>query len=250
MTTMIGGATVYGSPHGTGPPVGFLMLETQFPRLRGDVGNHATWDFPALYSVVAGAGPKDVIGVEPETELVEAFLASGRALVDEGAVLVGTRCGYLSAIQSLLAHELAVPVVSSALIQVPLVASMVGRRSAIGILTQRPHLNAAHFTAAGWDPNDFDVRIGGFRENSDFPKVFIDGDSHADPDRLEEEICLAVDDLITDHPDIRAFVFECTNFAPFSAAVRQHCGLPVFDYVTAVTAAYNAIVGPTFPRRL
>ncbi len=44
-----GGKTVYGAT------LGILMLETEFPRVHGDVGNAATFDFPVLYKVVPGA---------------------------------------------------------------------------------------------------------------------------------------------------------------------------------------------------
>ncbi|WP_210602559.1 hypothetical protein [Brevibacterium oceani] len=244
MAIVEGGSTVYGDA------VGFLMLETQFPRIRGDVGNYATWDFPAIYEIVPKALPSGVIGVDVSEELVDAFLTGGRNLVRKGARIIGTSCGYLAAIQPILAEELGVPVVASSLVQVPLVSSIVGRDAAIGILTERPQLDDSHFTAAGWSPGDFDIRIGSFREDSYFPQVFIDNSPTADVDRLNSEIHLAVEDLVSEHPDVRALVFECTNFVPFSKSLRERFGLPVFDYHTAITAAHNAVVGPSFAPKL
>jgi len=46
----------------TAPPrLGILMLDTRFPRIKGDVGNPETWDFPVRYAVVAGATPEAVV---------------------------------------------------------------------------------------------------------------------------------------------------------------------------------------------
>ena len=44
-----GGKAVYGAS------VGILMLEAQFPRIPGDMGNALSWPFPVLYKVVRGA---------------------------------------------------------------------------------------------------------------------------------------------------------------------------------------------------
>ena len=45
----------YGCKTVYGATLGILMLETEFPRVHGDVGNAATFDFPVLYKVVPGA---------------------------------------------------------------------------------------------------------------------------------------------------------------------------------------------------
>ena len=50
-----GGKTVYGAT------LGILMLETEFPRVHGDVGNAATLPFPVLYKVVPGATAYSVV---------------------------------------------------------------------------------------------------------------------------------------------------------------------------------------------
>ena len=50
-----GGKTVYG---GT---VGVCMLDTQFPRIHGDIANARTWSVPVHYRVVPGATPKQAV---------------------------------------------------------------------------------------------------------------------------------------------------------------------------------------------
>ena len=47
-----GGRTVYGLA------LGIIMLDTKFPRLRGDVGNARTWPFPVSPRIVGGALPE------------------------------------------------------------------------------------------------------------------------------------------------------------------------------------------------
>ena len=66
-----GGKTVYGAT------LGILMLETEFPRVHGDVGNAATFDFPVLYKVVPGATSYRVVR-EQGAGLDDAFVDAAR----------------------------------------------------------------------------------------------------------------------------------------------------------------------------
>ena len=55
-----GGKTVYGAR------IGLLMLDTDFPRIPGDLGNAETWPFPLLYRVIRGVLIEgDHAGVHP-----------------------------------------------------------------------------------------------------------------------------------------------------------------------------------------
>ena len=60
--------------------VGILMLDTHFPRIPGDMGNAATFDFPVLYHRVRGASPDRVVR-HGQRELLPAFIEGAR---DEG----------------------------------------------------------------------------------------------------------------------------------------------------------------------
>src|SRR6266851_8443368 len=91
-----GGKTVYGAV------VGILVLETRFPRLPGDIGHAATWPFPVLYKVVRGATGERVTTAranDRSTGLLDAFLAAGAEVVQDGADGITTSCGFLSIYQ-------------------------------------------------------------------------------------------------------------------------------------------------------
>src|ERR1700730_17738163 len=113
-----GGKTVYGAC------VGILMLETRFPRIPGDIGHAATWPFPVLYKVVRGATAERVTTAranDGSTGLLDAFLAAGAELGQDGPDGITTSCGFLSIYQRELAEYCGVPVAASSLIQIPLV---------------------------------------------------------------------------------------------------------------------------------
>src|SRR5262247_4031529 len=69
-----GGQNVFGFS------VGILVLDTQFPRIPGDIGNAATFDFPVLYHRVAGASADRVVR-HGRRELLPSFIEGARSSV-------------------------------------------------------------------------------------------------------------------------------------------------------------------------
>jgi hypothetical protein len=100
--------------------LGILTLDTSFPRIRGDVGCAATFDFPVGYATVAGAaaGASSIRASDDAA----AFVARGTdARRRRAAIGIATTCGFLARWQRELARELACPVLTSSLLHAPLV---------------------------------------------------------------------------------------------------------------------------------
>ena len=73
-------------------PLGILMLDTRFPRIKGDIGNAQSFDFPVIFRRMEGIGSADAVTTHPDRPRVLAALeANARALVAEGAVGLSTR---------------------------------------------------------------------------------------------------------------------------------------------------------------
>ncbi len=77
------------------PLIGILMLETKFPRIKGDIGNPDTFSFPVLYQTVNGASPQKVV-IDAGAGLIENFIDAGKKLVVRGAKAITTSCGFLA----------------------------------------------------------------------------------------------------------------------------------------------------------
>lgn len=215
-----GGKTVFGAS------VGILMLETQFPRIPGDMGNAATWPFPVHYRVVRGATPDGVVRGNP-TALRDAFINAGRDLVAMGCDGLTTNCGFLSVFQSDLAAAVDVPVATSSLMQVPMVAAMLPPGRRVGVLTiSAATLTDTHLAAAGVP---VDTPVCGTDPNGHFTNSILDDNPEIDFARCREENLAAAHALISAHPNIGAIVLECTNMVPYAADIRKLTGLPVFS---------------------
>ena len=125
MGKAIGGKNIYGYP------IGILMLETQFPRIPGDIGNATTWDFPVLYKIVKKATP-DIVVRKGAAGMLESFIRGAQELEREGVGAITTNCGFLALFQKEMGEAVNVPVFTSSLMQVPLVYLMLKRSQQIG----------------------------------------------------------------------------------------------------------------------
>jgi len=235
-----GGKSVYGAP------LGILMLDARFPRIPGDMGNATTWPFPVLYRVVSGATPEKVV-LQGARGLLPAFLDAAHDLVSLGAEAITTNCGFLSLFQVELARALPVPVVTSAIMQVPWVQSTLppGRRAGI-VTASGASLTTAHLAAAG---APVDTPVCGTENGKEFFRVLVKAEkTDMDIALAEQDILDAGRCLVTRHPEVGAIVLECTNMPPYSAALQAATGLPVYDIYSMITWFHAGLRPRAFQR--
>lgn len=231
-----GGKTVYGAT------LGILMLETQFPRIPGDIGNALTWPFPVQYRIVRGATPDNVVRGDAEARL-EDFIAAGRDLVTHGCDGIATNCGFLVPLQDRMAEALGVPVASSSLMQVPMVRRTLPKKKRVGVVTiSRATLTQRHLAAAGIPA---DTPVVGTDEGKEFTQKILSDAPDIDFAQARVDVVDAALRLQKKTRDLGAIVLECTNMVPYAADVRRATGLPVFSIYTYLVWFQAALM----PRR-
>jgi hypothetical protein len=204
-------------------PLGILMLDTRFPRIEGDIGNPASFDFPVIFRTMQGIGSADAVAAHPDRPRVLAALkANAEALAAEGAVGLSTSCGFLALYQKDLERVSPVPVATSALL---LIRTLAGKK--VGVITaSAENLTPAHFAAVDAPP---DTPVAGLPADSSFAATFLRNGLTLDRDAVEAEAIAAGRALLRDHPGIDAIVLECTNLPPYRKALADALGVPVFD---------------------
>jgi len=109
--------------------IGVLMLDTAFPRIRGDAGNPESYPMPVQVRRVAGADvPLIVRGAAPDAAMIQQFIDAAQELEAQGAVGIITTCGFLAHAQTGLAQGVHCPVLASALSLGPMVRAMTVER--------------------------------------------------------------------------------------------------------------------------
>jgi len=214
--------------------LGVVMLETRFPRPRGDIGNPDTFAFPVRYRIVSGASPRRVV-IERDASLLAPFIAAARALEGEGAAAIATSCGFLALFQCELQAALAVPLWSSSLV---LVAGLQARHGAarVGIVTaDSGSLSADHLRAVGAAA---ETPIEGLAIGSPFRATLLDNRAELDVDEACAATVAAATRLVGRCPEVAAIVLECTNMPPYADAVGAATGLPVHDITTLIASRF------------
>jgi hypothetical protein len=209
-------------------PLGILMLDTRFPRIEGDIGNPASFPFPVITQTLEGIGPADAVSPDPDRARIRAVLArNARRLTERGAVGLATSCGFLVLFQADLAAVSPVPVATSALLLVPLIARSLPAGKRVGVITaSADSLTAAHLAAAGADAA---TPVAGMPPSGAFAHTFLGNAADLDRDAVERESLAAGHALLARHPEVGAIVLECTNLPPYAPALRRALGLPVYD---------------------
>jgi hypothetical protein len=226
-----------------GRPLGIISLDEFIPCPPGTPGNPTTFSHPVIYQLVEGADIGSLAGLnDPDSE--SNFLAAGQALVEKGVAAIAGNCGLMIVHQAALAKALPVPVLMSSLLQLPLVAAMIGPRGTVGVMaSSRDNLKAEHLTMATGGA-DIPVAIASMDGCPHFREGMASG--ALDSVKAEAEVVAVAQALVAGNPDVRAILFECVDLPPYAHAVQEATGLPVFDITTLIGLALSGLVRRPF----
>ncbi|MEP3275436.1 MAG: aspartate/glutamate racemase family protein [Stappiaceae bacterium] len=241
MSVEFGGKTIFGAN------IGIMMLETQFPRIYGDIANANTWPFPVQYRIVRGASPDKVVRNDPR-DLVEGFIDAAKDLVASGCDGLTTNCGFLALIQDQISDAVPVPVATSSLMQIPVVQQLLPKNKRVGVLTiSKNNLSEDHLRAAN---APLDTPIVGTDNGRAFTSGILDDQPSIDFEACRLDLLDAARELVTSHDNIGAIVLECTNMTPYAADIRKMTGLPVFSIYSFIKWFHQGLVPDRFPLEL
>lgn len=224
------------SEPGRGGFVGVLILDTRFPRPLGDIGHPGSFGIPVRQAVVRGAWPSEVVTSAASLRaggLLEAFSRRARELERQGAAAITTSCGFLVLLQRELQDAVAVPVVTSSLLQLP---ELLARERNVGVLTiSAQHLGAEHLIAAGVPLERVgDVIVQGVDPNGEFASAILANRDTLDFDKARGDVVAAALALKARAPGLRTVVLECTNMPPYAQAVRDATGFELRSLLDSV----------------
>ncbi len=223
--------------------IGILMLDSNFPRIRGDIGNEQTWPFPVLYQVVTGASPHEVINKDA-TNLLAKFITAANELVTKGADGITTSCGFLSLFQEELTEVVNVPVATSSLMQVEMVNRLLPKNQRAGILTiSASTLTQEHLEKANVPEG---TPIGSTEGGKEFTRVILNNELELDIELARQDNIDAALNLQSLNPDLGAIVLECTNMTPYAADIKKATGLPIFTIESFISWFHSGLSPRTY----
>lgn len=224
--------------------LGIITLDGAAVRVPGDVGHPDSYGMPVAFDVARGAGMPAILA-GTEQSLLPYLVGSGRRLLARGARVVGTTCGLLTRLQLPLADELGVPVAVSSLLQLPLALATIRTDQQIALLTADAALiTGERLAAAGVPDGQVDrIRIVELLDAPTFYSALTGELITLDVRRASAEITAILRQALADEPSIGGIVSECANLPPYSSALREATGLPVWDAIGQLHWLWSALPG-------
>ncbi len=219
--------------------IGIISLDTNFPRLLGDIGNPASFRSPTKYIRVRSATVNSVVSSSGvNDQLLAALICAARQLEKSNVNVIGTSCGFLSCVQKNIQTVVSVPFISSSLVLMPILRSLFGLETKIGILTfDASRLSELHLNGESRQ----NIHIHGLEPTGELYQCVANDRSAMDEISAEKDVMQLARDCVATHPNIELLVLECTNLSPWKNQLRSQFNLPVFDLVDAlewVNSAY------------
>ena len=222
---------------------GDALDEAGFTRVPGDVGNASSFGFSVQYKLLRNLPINEVIARQPSERGIAAMVGAAQAFEREGVRAIATTCGLFSVFQTILADAVDVPVLSSSLLQVPMVSLLIGPQRKVGIMTANSDiLTEQHLISVGIDSSVPYILWGANqRPANENVWIFDELDPERRVQRLENQLSLSAQRMVEAHPDIGAIVLECTNMPPAAMAIQRATGLPVFDVISMIKWAHLGV---------
>jgi len=211
------------------PIIGIIMLNTAFPRPKGDVGNLASYDYPAIILKLSKANVANVVSDSLSDDVIQEVIAGAHELRRQGVKIITTSCGFLAPIQQQVQQSVGLPFIASSLCLLPFLRQVFGSKSKIAILTfDSQVLSPDHFNG------NFDDQlvIDGIEKGQELHQVIKHGLLLLDEAKAQQDVLEATQRLMHHAP--ACILLECTNLSPYKAAIRKRFGIAVYDLVDAV----------------
>jgi Asp/Glu/hydantoin racemase len=211
--------------------LGVLLLDANALTVPGAVSHPDSFGQPTVLHTVEGATAAAITAVQDTADTLEArYSQAAAALAERGAGALTTNCGFTLPFQGVLQQRTGLPVVSSALLLLPVLRDVYG--SDVGVLTYDSDVLIT-LLERSWDEHVLDTPHADVRGCAAWQALSGEPGTALDTTAMRAELVATAETFAQRH-GLRALLLECTGFAPFADAMRTHLDIPVFDHVTIV----------------
>jgi hypothetical protein len=225
--------------------LGVIRLDYDYPPAPGDIDSQDSFGYDVFYRAVPGLSfemcQKGVLTDKVKAEFIEAVVWLDK---EKNVSAITGDCGFMMWFQELARQYTHKPVCMSSLVQLPSVAAAYSKHEDIAIFTANSvslkPMNSLIEDQCGVNPEDTRFHIVGCQDVPGFEAVAVGG--KVDVKYVTPGIVALAKAELAKNPTIRAFLLECTELPPYSDAIRQATGLPVFDAITCCNMFIEGLV--------
>jgi len=214
--------------------LGVVRLDYNYPPAPGDIDSIDSFAYDVYYRVVPGLTfamcqeGKMTPGVEAE------FIEAVKWLDAKGVEAITGDCGFMMWFQELARSVTKKPVIMSSLCHLPAVTCAFNVSEKIAIFTANGEtltpMKDLIRDECGVEMGEERYVIVGCQDVPGFEAVAAG--EKVDVKAVTPGMVAKCKATLEAHPTIRAILMECTELPPYSDALRQAFGLPVFDSIT------------------
>lgn len=230
-----------------GEDIGILLLDTQVPFIRGDVGNARSYRYPVRYKRVDGLTAEAIFRHDRSHQ--QAMIDAAQELEREGVKAITGDCGFMALFQEQVQQAVQIPVFLSSLCQLSFMLTILPTSRSIGIVTANSVALVPEIISAAGCPDQSRLVIQGLENTCDFRAAAIEETGVLNSDRILEEVLEATQQLLR-NPALGAILLECSLLPPYGHAVQRLARLPVFDYLTMIDFVHATLEKQVFPDQL
>jgi len=215
--------------------LGVIRLDYDYPPSPGDIDCPGSYAYDVYYRCVPGFTFAMCQSGKMTPDVEKAFIEAIKYFEAKGVSGITGDCGFMMYFQELARKHTNKPVFMSSLAQLPAVTCAYNKNEFIAIFTANGKklgpMRSLIKEECGVDTDESRYVIVGCEDVDGFEAV-ADG-TKVDVVKTCPGVVAKAQGVIKKYPQIRAFLFECTELPPYSDAVRAATGLPVYDAITA-----------------
>ena len=221
----------------SGFAIGIIAVNLIYPKIPGNVANATTFAFPVLYEVVDFEIEQLFEGSK---QIQEQVIDAAKKLEKQGVRAIVGACGYFGHFQEAVSEAVDIPAFLSSISQVPIIKlGLKKEQKILTLVASGKDINEAFFRSSGADLSDCIIREIGTLES--FSPIRW-GKTELDNQKLEADLVKVVQTELNRSAEIGAILLECSDLPPYSYAIQQVSGLPVFDFISLINWVHFAVV--------
>ncbi len=221
--------------------IGIMQPYSHFPFFPGEIANAYSYNFPVRIREIENVHLDSILA--GDKSVADAIVDTARKLEIDGCRVICANCGFFGHFQKYVSDRIDSTCYLSSMLQVPWALISMKPSQKLGVITaQSATLDDELLHSCGiTDAMKERLVIVDTKQKEEFQHM-IAGAGGLDNDKTENELMEVVADMMNEHPDIGAILFECTDMPPYAYRVQAEYHLPVYDAVTLIRYAASTVM--------
>ncbi len=214
--------------------LGIIRLDYDYPAAVGDIDHPGSFDYDVYYKVIPGLTFEMCQSGEISNKVKKHIIDSVKWFNEKRVSGITGDCGFMVNIQDIVREHTTLPVFMSSLVQLPTLVQSYGNKEKILVLTANGKslldMKGLIYDLCNSDIENEQIVIFGCENINGFDAV-AKGEK-VNTQVVEKDLIKEIEWFLLFNQDIVAILSECTELPPYSDALRNSTGLPVFDAIT------------------